>query len=285
MKAQTKRWSMLLPAILAALIFLSACADLKAIRKFADSSVNSAGYTSLSADYPRSIERQKRYQEEKYHAQLDEELQKRKLQQPALLALHKGVEEYMSAVGALASDELVSYDNSVDSLAGEIKKAKLIDDSKVDAFASLTKLIAKAATDLYRQRKLKQLINDANNDFQTVITAISDIVSKDFTSSLHNEAVTVDKYYKEIITIAEKALPQQAAVELLRDKWQEKKDEVKAKSEACVLYVKTLKTIGDGHQMLFDNKDNLSTKQVLDSINTYGKEVSALYKQFKDLNK
>ncbi len=283
MKAKTKRWTLFLPAILAGLVFLSACADLKSIRVFADKSADLAGYTSLSADYPRSVERQKRYQEEKYHAKLDEELQKRNAQQPALLALHKGVEEYMSALGALASDELVSCDQSVDALAGEIKKAKLIDDSKADAFASLTKLIAKASTDLYRQKKLKQIIGEANNDFQTVIIALSDIVGKDFTSSLDNEAVAVDKYYKKIITIAEKAPPQQAAIELLKERWQERRDEVKVKREACVLYVKTLKSIGEGHQMLFDNKDHLSTKQVANSINAYSKEVSALYKQIKEL--
>jgi hypothetical protein len=283
MKAQTRRWTILLPVGLAALVFFSSCGDLKSIRKFADASANSAGYTSLTADYPKSLERQKRYQEEEYHAEVDKEFQERKAQQPALLALHKCVEEYMSALGALASDELVSYDKSIDSLAGDVKKAKLIDDSKAEAFASLTKLIAKAATDLYRQRKLKQMINDANKDFQVVITAMIDIVGKDFTSSLDNEATAVDKYYEEIKTISEKAPPQQAAIALLKDKWQEKKDEVEAKRQACVLYVKTLKTIGDGHKLLFDNKDKLSTKQVLDSINTYGKEVSALYKQIKDL--
>ncbi|MCR4289673.1 MAG: hypothetical protein NUV86_05365 [Candidatus Scalindua sp.] len=283
MRLQTRRLRMFLPVSLAAAVLLSACADLKSIRKFADISADSAGYTSLSADYPKSIERQKRYQEEKYHAQLDKEFQRRKAQQPALLALHKGVEEYMSALGALASDELISYDKSVDSLAGEIKKAKLIDDTKADAFASLTKLIAKAATDSYRQRKLKQLIGDSNKDFQTVIGAMSDIVGQGFVSSLDNEEVAVDKYYKEIVTIADKAPPQQAAVELVKEKWRGKKDEVEAKKQACSIYVKTLKTIGQGHQLLFDNKDKLSTKQVLDSINSYGKEVSDLYKKIKDI--
>lgn len=274
---------MLLPVSLAALVFLAACADLKLIRKFADTSADSAGYTSLSADYPKSIERQKRYQEEKHHAQLDKEFQKRKEQQPALLGLHKGVKEYMSALGALASDELVSYDKSLDSLAGDIKKTKLIDEAKADAFAALTKLITKAATDMYRQRKLKQLIADSNRDFQIVIGAMSDIVGQDFVSSLDNESVAVDKYYKEIVTIADKAPPQQAAVELVKETWREKKDELEAKKQACGLYVKTLKKIGEGHQLLFDNQDKLSSKQLLDSINSYSKDVSELYKKIKDL--
>ena len=281
MKAQIKRWVILLPATLAILVFLSACADLQSIRQFADASADSVGYTALSKDYSQSMERLKRYQDN--NTMLDKAFQTRKAQQTALLALHKGVEKYLHALGALAADELISYDASVDSLAAEIKKAKLIDDSKADAFGSLTKLVAKAATDLYRQRKLNQMIGEANTDFQTVITALRDIVEKDFTSSLDNEAATIDKYYKEIIILSKKTPPQHAAIALLMEKWQEKSDAVKEKKQACNLYAKTLKTIGEGHQMLFDNKDKLSTKQVLDRITAYSKAVSTLGSQIKEL--
>lgn len=280
---RNSKWMMLLPTTLALLVYLAGCADLKSIRKFADTSADSASYTSLSADYPQSIERQKRYQEEKYHAQLDKEFQERKAQQPALIGLHKGVEEYMHAIGALASDELVSYDKSLDSFASNIKKAKVIDDTKADAFTALTKLIAKAATDMYRQKKLQQLIEDSNKDFQIVIRAMTDIVGQDFVSSLDNEGTAADKYYKEIVTVADKTPPQQAAVELVKEKWREKKDEIEARKRACGLYVETLKKIGDGHQLLFDNKDKLSSKQFLDIIDSYSKDVSSLYKKIKDL--
>ena len=279
---RNSKWIMLLATTSALLVYLAGCADLKSIRKFADTSADSASYTSLSADYPQSIERQKRYQEENY-AQLDKKYQERKAQQPTLIGLHKGIEEYMHALGALASDELVSYDKSLDSFAGDIKKAKVIDDTKADAFTALTKLIAKAATDMYRQRKLQQLIEDSNKDFQIVICAMTDIVGKDFVSSLDNEGTAADKYYKEIVTVADKTPPQQAAVELVKEKWREKKEEIEARKRACGLYVETLKKIGDGHQLLFDNKDKLSSKQFLGIIDSYSKDVSSLYKKIKDL--
>lgn len=273
----------LLSVSLAAIVLFTACADLKSIRSFADTSADSAGYTSLSGDYLKSIEREKLYQPESQHAHLENIIQMRKAQQPALLGLHKGISEYMSALGALASDETVSYDKSLDSLAGDIKKTKIIKDNEADAFISLTKFISKAATDLYRQKKLKQLISESNNDFQLVIAAMSGIVGTDLVSSLANESVAVDKYYKNIVTIAANAPPQQAAVELVNDKWKERQNELEAKKQACTLYAKTLEKIGKGHQLLFDNKDKLPSKQLLDSIKSYGKEVSAIYKQIKEL--
>lgn len=283
MKVKKKNWRLFLPLSLTALIFLSACADLKSIRRFADTSADSVGYTSLSREYLTSIERQKRYQEEKYHAKLDELSKKRKEQEPALLGLHMGVEEYMSALGALASDELVSYNKSLDSFADGIKTTRLIKDNEADAFAALTKLIAKAATDAYRQKKLKQLIGDSNKDFQIVIGAMKELVGRAFIESLDNEEISAEKYYKEIIKIAEAAPPQQASIELVRDKWLQKKDEIEAKKQACNLYVETLSKIGEGHLLLFDKRDQLSSKQLLDTINSYGKDVSKLYNKIKDL--
>jgi hypothetical protein len=270
-------------ASLAGLMLVAGCADLKAIRTFADTAADSAGYTSLSADYPKSIERQKRYQDDRYQSQLDRELRSRQAQQPALLGLHKGIEEYIRALGALASDELVSYDASLDSLAADIRATKLIDDAKADAFAALTKRTAKAATEMYRRRKLKRLIADANGSFQIVVGALIDIVGRDFVSSLDNESVAADKYYREIVAIAEKAPPQQASVELLKERWQEKTDALKAKKEACVLYVEVLKKIGNGHQLLFDNRDRLSSGQLRESIHAHAKSVKELYRTMKDL--
>jgi protoporphyrinogen oxidase len=284
MKAEKSCMRAFLPLCLAVLVFLAACADLKSIRKFADISADSAGYTALSVDYVKSIEREKRYQEEKFHKDLDEKIKKRKEQQPALLGLHKGVEEYMKAIGALAADELVSYDKSIDSIAEDVKKTKLVEDKVTDAFSAIIKIITKAATDAYRQRELNRIISESNKDLQIVLTAMINIVELDFVSSLENEKVAIEKFYKEIVIVSEKAPPQQASIQLLRETWQKKQDEIETKEQSCIVYSRTLKKIAEGHQLLFDNRDKLSSRQVLDLINNYSNDISNLLKSVTNLN-
>src|SRR5690242_19824776 len=77
----TSRVRTMLYFVVTAILFIG-CADLRAIRKFADTAADSAQYTALSSDYPKSIERQKRYQPNNQQQTLDSILKTRQSQQP-----------------------------------------------------------------------------------------------------------------------------------------------------------------------------------------------------------
>ena len=285
MKVQAWNKKTLLILCFVSLVFLVSCVDLTAIRKFADTSADSAGYTSLTTDYINSIERLKRYQEEKFYKELDKQIEIRQKQKKPLLALHKGVEDYMHALGALASDDLVSYDKSLGSLSTEIKNAKLpgVEDKQVQAISGLTKLLAKAFTDGYRRAKLEEFIKESNSDFQSVIAAMTTIAGEAYVSSLDIEIVAVNEYYKNIVKISEKNPPQQASIELLKENWKSKIDAIDTKKQSCVLYTDTLKKIGQGHQSLFDNCDKLNTREFKAIISGYKNDIETLNKSIKDL--
>ena len=264
-------------------ILFTGCADLGAIRKFADAAADSAQYTALSSDYPKSIERQKRYQPTNQQQTLDSILKTRQSQQPGLLALHKGIANYMRALGDLAADDLVSYDKSLDGVTDNLKTTKLVSSVEADAFGSITKLIAKASTDAYRQSELRKLINDANSDFQTVINAMVRIVGTDFVASLDNDSIALKGHYKNIIEVARHNGPQDASIELLNEQLLDKLALIEIQKEACVGYAETLRTIGAGHQSLFDNRSHISSKVVLTTIQGYADQVKDAYEKIKAL--
>ncbi|MFH0771540.1 MAG: hypothetical protein V1933_02850 [Candidatus Omnitrophota bacterium] len=271
---------------------LCGCADLKSIRDFSDISSESAIYTAFAGDYVKSLERQKGYQscaEEK--EKLDKIIERRKAQLSGLLAIHKEVSDYMSALGQLASDEIISYDKSLDEMHKKMEKIKdengkpIFEKKDMDAFGALSKLLAKAATDAYRQNKLKEIIGLANNDFQELITALKKCVEGGYIESLKNEEEAVKKYYGKILKTAENNPPQDAAIELLRDRFVEKKDAVDAKINAAESYVKILDKIGKGHQLLYDDRNDISSRLLLSNIKGYSKDISNLYKSVKEIRK
>jgi hypothetical protein len=264
-------------------IAIFACVNLKAIRQFADVSADTTGYASLTTDYVNSFEVLKKYEPKDMQAELDKRSKERKDQQKALMALHQGVKEYMYALGSLASDELVSYDKSLDSLTSEMKTAKLFDEKQINAYSALTRIILKASTDAYRQRQLGQIIGESNSDLQLLLNAMQTIVEKAFVSSLENEVTALNKFYQNVITAAEKAPPQQAAIQLLRESSETKRDAIIGKQQSCSLYVQTLKKIRDGHQLLYDSRDDLSSKRVLDTIYSYGRDIEILNKSLTEL--
>ena len=81
-------------------LVLFGCTDLKSIRKFSEISAESANFTTLTEDFITSVDRQKRYEDEKYYEKLDEISKKREALRPGLTALPKIIFEYMIKLGA-----------------------------------------------------------------------------------------------------------------------------------------------------------------------------------------
>lgn len=262
---------------------LAGCADLKGIRKFSDSAADTASYTGLTSYYLGEFDHSKRYEEDAAKKkQLDQESIGRRKQEKALLGLHRGVQDYMKALGALASDEVISYDESLKKLGDEIKNTKLVSETQVDAYQKITGIIAKAATDGYRQRKLKQLIGDANEPFQKIAVALGEIVSSGYVLSLDNELDVMNSYYKEVIKLAP---PNDPGTEMVKETWRTKKEDLAARRQACLAYADTIQKIAQAHQELFSNKDKLDAKATLDLIMSYAQDIDDLRNNIKELTK
>lgn len=195
----------------------------------------------------------------------------------------------MSALGELASDDIISYDKSLDGMSEKIGTIKDKDGNQVfkkdqiAAVGALSKLLFKAARDAYRQAQLKEIIESSNNDFQIVIAALKQYIAIGYIESLNNEKVAVDKYYTTVIETAKRNPPQQAAIELVLDKFIERKDAIDTKMKAAESYIKILNKIGEGHQFLYNKRADISSEQLLATINAYGKDISTLYNAVKEL--
>ena len=276
------RQPFLLPLILCAGL-LTGCADLKGIRQFADSAAAAASYTDLTASYINGPDRMKQYEESKdRQAELDKESVARQKQEKALLGLHRGVQAYMKAMGALASDEVISYDQSLTKLGDQIKDTKLLSESKVDAYQGIAKILLKAATDGYRQKKLRQLIEEANPPFQKVAEGLKDLVGDAYVLSLENEKTLLNDYYREVIKLAPANDP---GIELVKENWRIKQNELEARKKACLVYAETIGKIAEAHQELFNHRDKLDAKLTLDLIASYSQDLDDLRNQIKQLTK
>jgi hypothetical protein len=262
---------------------LAGCADLKSIRKFADSAADTASYTDLTADYIGGPDRMKGYEETKERQdELEKESAAREKQEKALLGVHRGIQDYMKAIGALASDEVISYDQSLKNLGDEIKGAKLMSDSKVDAYQGIARILLKAATDGYRQSKLKDLIGEANEPFQKVAGGLKELVGDAYVRSLNNELEVLDIYYKDVVKQAPANDP---GTEMVKENWRTKREDLEKRKKACLTYAETIGKIAEAHQELFNNRDKLNVKLTLDMISSYSQDLDDLKKKIKQLTK
>ena len=273
-------------SLISALV-VSGCVDLKAIRAFSEISSQAAGYTNFTNDYVRTIERQKTFQQEDQQGNLDTIIKEREAQRDVLLAIHKEISAYLTALAKLSSDNIISYDHSLDEVSRKMETIKDEDGEQffkkeeVDAFGGLARLLAKVSTDSYREKELKEIIESSNKDFQVIIALLKRFMEIDYDGSLKNEKVAVKMYYKDLIENARLNPDQQAGIELLST---DRQNTIDRKRKAAESYVKILSKIGEGHQLLYDKRSQIeSSRKLKVTIEGYEKEISGLFKAVKEM--
>lgn len=263
---------------------LAACANLGAIREFGEISSDSAGYTQLTTEYATSPDRRKQYtfaSENEQRSTLDGQAAERNAQVQALLLYHRAVSEYMQALAELASDKPTSFDSEIGGLADAAVKAEYIQQAEGDAIKTIASAIANAATDFYRQRKLKQVIGEANAPLQLVLSDMSTLV-RGYEESLCIEQTDARSYYRRLEQMARHDDKKSVEAERVWGDGQARDTAIDHRLVAAKAYQNTLKRISEGHQSLYDNRDRISKAEVQSQIRRYAGLIQSSYKAVKD---
>jgi hypothetical protein len=270
------------PRILAFLLlvfplFGTGCADLSAIQEFASISVRSAEYTGLVDRYVDSPARQKRFQPADQQDRLDQMTRQRAAQRDRLLLRLGLVSEYMNALGKLAGDDVVDYDNGIEGLERAVVENKFAGDRDADAFASVSRVLLRVCTDSWRKKELRTLITDSNEPFQKVVGALEDIVGQDFSRDVENEKLAMTNYYQTLIHSSSDRAGKAALEE-----WQDTRlAEAGARARADSCYAQVLSRIAAGHQQLYEKRDDLGSRELVRQLRQYADELRKLFNSIK----
>jgi hypothetical protein len=261
-------------------LLASACTtNLTSVRDFAATSFDAAQYSQLVVAYVETPARLKRYEPQSQWPELDRQASERQAQRQQLLLRHKLVQDYMSALGQLAADGLPIYDNELDALGKAVQDAKFADQGEAAAFAAVSKLLVTAVTDRWRQGKLETLIEQSNAPFQVVVGAMVKVVEQGFSGDAAIERIALDKYYTTLQREGRDAAGLAALAE-----WREFRTNQLATHDADIRnYVIVLKTIGQGHQKLYETRNQLSKPEVEADIQRYANRLKEAFNAVKGL--
>lgn len=262
------------------LAFTQGCAsNLKAVQDFANLSAESAEYTALVDEYVEFPNRQKRYQPTSRHAGLDTMTQERATQKAALLLRQHIVETYMNALGRLAGDELVDNTEELAQLSAALQNHAGTSPQEAEAYEKIAGILTKVASDRWRQRQLRSLIEQANPSIQRILGALKQIVSDGFGGDLQTEEAAIQNYYSTLTMESTDPAGKAALAE-----WKEfRMSELQERTNAIQTYRTVLDNIATGHQQLFDGRHDLDSKQVLQQVAHSVKDLRALLEAIKQL--
>jgi len=269
----------LITVVCLALVASACTANLTSVRDFANTSFDAAQYSQLVVVYVETPTRLKRYEPSSQWPELDRQASQRQAQRQQLLLRHTLVKEYMSALGQLAADGLPIYDNELDELGEALEDAKFADEGEATAFAAVSKLLVTAATDRWRRDKLESLIEQSNAPFQVVVGAMAKTVEQGFTGDAAIERIALDKYY----TTLQQEGKDPAGLAALAEWRAFRTNELVTHDQAIRNYVVVLKTIGQGHQKLYETRAQLSKAEVEADIQRYANRLKEAFNAVKGL--
>jgi hypothetical protein len=265
MRRHRARQSVRFAAVCWLALVASGCANLGAIRDFASTSSEAAQYQQLVGAYVATPTRMMRYEPESQRPVLARQATERQAQKEPLLLRQRLVQGYMDALGQLAADGLPTYDQQLDGLGSALQAAKFADQNEAAALTAVSKLLATAVTDHWRQDKLVTLIEQTDGSFQVVVGALVTIVETGFAGDVANEREALNKYYTELQRSSHDPAGRAALAE-----WREMREgQINDHEVAIRNYVVVLKTIAAGHHKLYVSRHELSKVEVQAEIHEY----------------
>ncbi|MCA9420738.1 MAG: hypothetical protein KC592_06960 [Nitrospira sp.] len=260
--------------------FTQGCStNLKPIQDFANLSVESAQYTTLVDDYLEFPNRQKRYQPSSRHANLDAMAKDRATQKSALLLRQSIIETYMEALGRLAADEVVDNTEELANLSAALEAHAATNPQEAKAFKKIAGMVTTVVVKRWRQHQLRELIEQSNPPIQQILRTLHRIVSDGFGGDLQTEETAIQNYYMTLTMESQDPAGKAALAE-----WKDfRLSQVHERSEAVQTYGKILDNISSGHQRLFDQRQNLTKKEVLQQVGDSVKDLRSLLETIKKL--
>jgi hypothetical protein len=111
----------------------------------------------------------------------------------------KVLADYFDALGKLASNQPLSYDATIEENVAATKLNSALSGNTISAgndAQRILKSLADAATKGYREKQLRQLIQQDDPAIQSLTQALKKVITVDYALLLSNEEVSLDTFYK-----------------------------------------------------------------------------------------
>ena len=185
--------------------------------------------------------------------------------------------DYLAALYAVSSGERVTYDLSPVGQAISSNSLISLDENTVTAYQSLLGLLTTAATEAYRRREIKRLVAQAHPPLVTLIDQLRFVTHESLREAIAQQQ---EMQYLNVRELADSA---QTFVER-RSLWQEyieQAERYEHQQQQLDTYAAVLNTIKEGHQQLYDQREQLDRKETISALAYYLRELRQLQSTFQ----
>jgi hypothetical protein len=198
------------------------------------------------------------------------------------LLIYNSIKGYFDGLTNLSNNDLTDY--NFDALNKSLTKGDFgdikIEKEQEEAYSKISKILLKATTDVYRKKKLKIYIEEANDPLQILLKKFQFITQKNLEDELKFKKERLYAYYKEMNL--NNTLSDYEKGKATMDYYQQLSD-INSKQKQIDAFAKSLKAIADGHQKLYDNRNKITAKELKGLLTQYASDIQDLNSEFNKL--
>lgn len=284
----------LVVALIATSMITSGCANLSAVRTFADETkkMSAAFDPMLTGSTVSCIDkymRKKLITSTNFDPAFAEKAAKELCgpideDNKVISELNSLLEQYADTLAALADDKLPLYKSELDGLAsslGKVKKAgsqeSLVNADKLGAVTALTDFLSRIATQHLQKAAICDLLNH-ESAIMTATNALNDYATLNYRAWLNDERREIDILRKSLDSTA-KSEP--LAANYLKTILLSEERQVEKRDKAIDAFVKSIAQLQKSNSEIRQKFDKLDDKELLAQLNNFANEVTKLRKQIQ----
>ena len=188
------------------------------------------------------------------------------------LLIYNSLRGYFDGLTKISASDLTIY--NFDALktalnAGTFGTVK-ISKEDVNAYTAISKILLKATTDIYRKNRIAKYVEEANQPVQVLLNKLKTIVHRNMEEELEFKKLANFTYCTQLLdtTLHIDHLNHNEKAGILRTYYQQN-SEIDLKKKQIESFSKSLATIAEGHQKLYDNRNKITAKEVRELLIGY----------------
>lgn len=199
--------------------------------------------------------------------------------------IYNSINGYFEGLSNLSNDKLTTY--NFDALTKSLKDGNFgktgvnVTTEQVGAYAKISQILLRATTDLYRKKKTKDYIEQANGPIKTLLEGFKLIVQ-----NLKNEIdVKKEKLYGYYTEMKKRGTLSEYEQGKAVIEYYQQVSALNAKTNQIESFAKGLDLIEKGHQKLYDNRDKISAKELSEMLIQCSSDIQDIISEFNKLKK
>jgi hypothetical protein len=200
------------------------------------------------------------------------------------LLIYNSIKGYFDGLTNLSNNDLTNY--NFDALKKSLTEGDFggvkIEKEQVDAHLKISKILLRTTTDVYRKKKLKGYIEEANAPLQVLLKKFQFIIQKNLEGELNFKKENLYAYYKEMAMT--QTLSDYEKGKATIDYYQQLSD-INSKQKQIDVFAKSLNVISEGHQKLYESRAKMTTKEMKELLTQYASDIQDLISEFNKSKK